>query len=451
VESIETFPAKVVGEFVVEKQGTPVAILYLADETHPRSSHAVLISIKSGTEKDKISTLECPDNTIYKAGDSFYVRGYNLQEEVNGQWGAVKPEVTTLSVEGDRVYAFKPDVVYGQLALEDSSYLKAVAEGTHYDYLTDRAPAVTRALSAAAEVVPVPEYTFPLYPETHTGVQTTAGEDFNFTAQHVDLSETVTFTDQVGHSFSQTVSNHLSIVAVYSFDDKADYYIVNHTIQLQNQDLPDKEYKDTNHELSGSTGWDVRYGYGHGVFVDAYVQGDDNKSTILVSTHPATTQGSTSYAVGETYGFSGSVGNSGGSIGANVSFSNTTTTSIPDVSIENQSRVTTGTEVYTVHYTIASPNSTIDWGRGSDWAHRRIDTPCKMAINLFAPEGSWIWKVPKAVGDNSTVQLTLHFAARSEISYGARSLFTESSYTWETKYQERWHIINMNPPRRTLE
>ncbi|MDR3350497.1 MAG: hypothetical protein LBN98_02460, partial [Prevotellaceae bacterium] len=400
-------------------------LLYLADEKHPRGSHAVLVSIKNDTVIDKLAKLECPDNTIYKAGSFYYVKGYNLQEEINGHWGDVHPEITTLGVEGDRIYAFTPEVTHTVIPGPAPTNPRNIIDSLH-------------------TIHPDSDFTVS-EPAVHT-----MAESFDFTAQHVDFTEVVTITDQIGHTFTQNISNHLSIVAVYSFVDAADYYIVSHTIQLENQDLPDIEYHDNEHEIyTYGKGWDIRYGYGHGVYVDAFLAGDDNNNAMLISTHPATGQGSSAYAVGETIGFSGNVGNSGGSIGANVSFTNTTTTTIPDVSIENQSTISIGAEGYTVHYTIASPDSHGDWGRGNAWSHWKIETPCATAINLFAPEGSWIWKVPKAQGDNSTVQMTLHYAARTELSYGWRNIARSENGQWESDLQERWHTFNMTPPRRT--
>lgn len=144
--------------------------------------------------------------------------------------------------------------------------------------------------------------------------------------------------------------------------------------------------------LTAQQGWYAQI-YGVNTYVSGY-EGPGSVSNVnLIQSSPSTTTGSKTVTSGVSYSLSGTVSYSkgsgaGGSVTGGMTVSNSTTVSIPDVTVQN--------DVNNVNN--ANWNYTMPCCSGvDDGCVNSINKPALVSTSTFEPRNQWIWQVSDAV------------------------------------------------------
>jgi hypothetical protein len=245
-------------------------------------------------------------------------------------------------------------------------------------------------------------------------------------AQHVYKTWVAHF-DFGRNPTSQLVNENFTITPVYSYDEDRDFYMVEHEVQMMNASLDYRQeemwMQDDGYE------WLTAYNFSRGIYSEAFFSLEDNDVVRTIQTSPQTTQGSSQFSTGFAINVGGNIGFSGsavtGGFSGGVTISNSHTTSIPDVAVQNLC-MDQGRQYYVKWtYSIASPVGHGNWYYPSV-ASWRFDQAPAIARSTAVYNNSWVWTVSNPKSHNNG-------------QYGMR-LQSKAVAGWKRAYQNFWGI-----------
>jgi hypothetical protein len=271
--------------------------------------------------------------------------------------------------------------------------------------------------------------------------------------QHVAITNTFQYT----YGGQQLVNENYYITGVYSYEQDADYYMVEQEVIMMNGDLKIVHEEETS--ISGVTG--LKYGiasYGFSKGMKTYCtlvpEVKNNNIVQLTQASPLTSTGSASFTTGSSYNIGGNVGLTTSGPTANISggitISSSYTTSIPDVSVTNKcisgdvEGIKDDNGFVEWIYDIAWPTSQMDYW---DTGHHRwqIDDEPAIARNTAFYYNSWIWIIKHPTGRYGMVKRVYGYTG---YTLGALNMW--GYYYTKTSYSYRWYSrqIMFNQPTR---
>lgn len=252
--------------------------------------------------------------------------------------------------------------------------------------------------------------------------------DFYPTASHDKVS---------GKSGSYTII--YTITPLYSFSHHADYYAVHQEIIGSNSAMNLGNWKDG----------EYYYGFYLGKITNDHqllTRSDTTpSSTVIQTTSPATTQNARQESVGMSFNIGGEVGlnTSGPSAGISggISYSESYTVTMPDVSINNQCK-SDGSHINARwEYNVADPAPKRNfWGDIT-----RFENAPSVATNTIDVHNTWLWVI---TNPSDRYKMKCVNAIYYNYRHGKNHAFSieYGTHTYWTTYT-RW--INLDPPKRT--
>jgi hypothetical protein len=253
-----------------------------------------------------------------------------------------------------------------------------------------------------------------------------AASGVNLDAQHVNLSYQVNFQVKgTGHgevATSKWVHENYAITAVYSYSEDRDYYMVEQEVEMINGNLDIVREHVVYYDWWGGEGIES-YNFSRGMDVENTLNTDTGVYCTQVS--PQTTEGSSNFTTGVSYNIGGNIGLSGsgpsGGVSGGITISNSHSTNIPDVSVQNWSGQR-GPKSTWWRYDIAWPVSDSDYWDTDHYRWEILPEPA-IARTTAVYNQTWIWIV-----DNPK--------SRNNGQYGMRSIISPrvgwmwGSQTW---------------------
>ncbi|MDR1810049.1 MAG: hypothetical protein LBR34_06580 [Prevotella sp.] len=407
---------------------------------------------------------------FYDNGGIFFVSDDNakkLLELLDKELCFLSTDEPTYIISIDSTAIYVPETPYEgevpegeeeeMLDLEPGTYLsgnfvsRIIPEVNEFYYLFSKNFQMRVALPKTGAV---PELTITAMKDAIQGVRAQTRTRTSATGGIVLNPQTVFFTWQnqydkfgTGHQVSQQVCAAYTINAAYNYAEDRDYYQVSGEIITYNNQLSiEKHVKKT-----GGDEFYVYEGFARGVSAVAML----GYSSLLSSnnplpdsipsefhayqTSPQTSAGSSSFTTGTSYTIGGNIGVSGqgpsGGINGSMTFSDSRTTSIPDVTVRNYCG--TGGS-YSIkpksadqrwvewQYEIAMPHYSSDFFN-TQHCRMKIDDVATIAKTTATYQWSVIW----AIDHPKTAFTTPTLSVSNAISVG---LFGVRQNVWQTKY-----------------
>lgn len=247
------------------------------------------------------------------------------------------------------------------------------------------------------------------------------------------------------HANKQRITASYIINSCYSYDSNRDYYMVQQEVTMYNAQL--QTFKKKIEDLDGKHDFYVYAGFSHGAFLKAvlgvnnyYDLGTpDNSKFHLLQTSPATTTGSTTVQTGISYSIGGSIGlsSSGPSaeISGGVTFEDSRTMTIPDVSVKNVCGSAADGKVDDDRYTEWQFEIAWPYGHGDYWntGHCRwqIDDVAGIGKTTAVYKASHLWAV-----DNPKE----NFKRIIGVGIEAKGGWKAGRKTWDSSWEEWWGL-----------
>lgn len=263
---------------------------------------------------------------------------------------------------------------------------------------------------------------------------------------------------------SQTISASYIITGCYSYDRNRDYYMLQQEVMMYNAGLD--TFKKTIKDFYKGRDYYVYAGFSRGAYLKAVLGASsdsklgkaDNNKYHLIQTSPATSQNSTTVTTGINYSISGNIGITAskspgvsGGVSGGVTFVDTRTTTIPDVSVKNVCGTGDDGKFNDVRYTewqfnIAEPYSHSDYFEKSHcrWT---VDDVANIGKTTATYIASHIWAVDNPKKDFNPI-VGIGVTGRTGYSAGCQTWYGHWYTTKSTSSVRNWVTIRLQTPYR---